>query len=154
MSHGKKKKHRPLIPQSYSPPQVPNPSVGRSVATVSMQQVTIAGPLPHPDLLRQYEQIHPGFTDRLLTAIEKQGEHRRSMDRPTLDANYRLARAGQIIAGIVCLAALGSGTFLVAIGNTPVGVAIMFGAIASVVVPFLGLRRPKPPKDEGAPPQG
>lgn len=108
-----------------------------------MQQVTIESPLPPPHLLRQYEEIHPGFTNRLLTQVEEEGKHRREMDAPTLKANFDLARTGQIIAGVVCVSAIAAGTYLVAIGNTPVGVAIMFGAIASVVAPFFGFRRRK-----------
>jgi uncharacterized membrane protein len=148
------KKHRQQYP-SFHPPQVPNPATGKSIASVSVQRITIQGPLPAPPVLRQYEEIYPGFTNRLLTIVEEEGKHRRSMDQPTLDANYKLARAGQIVAGVVCMTALVSGTVLVYVGNTPVGVAVMFGAIASVVGPFLALRRPKAPQNEGgAPAQG
>jgi len=114
-----------------------------------MQRITVQGPLPAPHLLRQYEEIHPGFTNRLLTAVEEQGKHRRAMDQPTLDANLRLARFGQIIGGTVCLAALGCGTYLVSIGNNPVGIALMFSAVATVVAPFMFRFKRRTPRPNG-----
>jgi len=132
-----KKKGKHLSAPRPQNPQVLNPTAVRSVTSVSMQQVTMQGPLPPPPMLRQYEQIYPGFTERWLSAIEEQGRHRRSMDEPTLQLNFRLMRSGQIIGGVVCLAALGCGTYLVTLGNSPIGVTLMFAAIAPMVVPFL-----------------
>jgi uncharacterized membrane protein len=43
-------------------------------------QQHISGPLPSPDLLRQYEELSPGTTDRLIRIAEQEAEHRRKVE--------------------------------------------------------------------------
>lgn len=40
------------------------------------RSMLFSGPLPHPEMLRQYEEIQPGTADRLLALLEKQTAHR------------------------------------------------------------------------------
>jgi len=35
-----------------------------------------SSPYPTPQDLREYEEIHPGFTDRMLTLTERETDHR------------------------------------------------------------------------------
>ncbi len=103
-------------------------------------------------MLRQYDVVLPGMAERLLQAFERQGDHRRQMDEKTLILNFRLARVGQIFAFVLGLVGLGSGTFLVATGHSPEGVAVVFGAIGSLVGAFLWTgRRGRPPAEESKP---
>src|SRR5207253_5995799 len=74
-----------------------------------MESFTVRGPLPAPEILREYDVILPGMAQRLLVAFEAQGTHRRTMDDKALTMNFRLARVGQIFAFVIGLAALGSG---------------------------------------------
>lgn len=41
------------------------------------QQISFSGPIPHPDLLAQYDQIIPNGADRILLMAEAQSRHRR-----------------------------------------------------------------------------
>ena len=102
-----------------------------------MQQTTIRGPLPPPEILQQYEVILPGMAERLVKAFEAQGDHRRDMDDKALSMNFRLARVGQVFAFILGLAALGCGTYLIATGHNAQGIAVVFGTIGSMVTAFL-----------------
>jgi len=43
-------------------------------------QQQISGPIPSPDVLRQYEAMSPGAADRLLRLAEQEAEHRRKME--------------------------------------------------------------------------
>ena len=40
-------------------------------------QATFTGPLPSPRALKDYDEAVPGLAERLITALEKEGEHRR-----------------------------------------------------------------------------
>lgn len=58
------------------------------IAVVEQQEL-FAGPIPHPDILLKYEEIQPGFADRILTMAEKDEEHRHEMDRSYFKAQSR-----------------------------------------------------------------
>ena len=47
------------------------------------------GPVPPPDLLRQYEEISPGFADRLIQMAEAQQNHRHQLEQQHLDGYIR-----------------------------------------------------------------
>ena len=117
-----------------------------------MESVTIRGPLPPPEVLRQYDAIIPGMAERLLQAFEAQGSHRRGMDDKVLTMNFRLAKVGQIFAFVLGLAALGGGTYLIAAGHDAYGIALVFGTIAPMVAAFLwtGRRSNRPDQASGA----
>jgi hypothetical protein len=56
-----KKPTNPPVPVDPPPPeagQAPPPSGVVSVSATKIE--AFVGPLPHPDLLEKYEQIHPG----------------------------------------------------------------------------------------------
>jgi len=89
------------------------------------------------------------MAERLLEAFEKQGDHRRQMDEKSLTMNFRLARVGQVFAFLLGLAGLGSGTYLVSTGHSPEGVAVVFGAIGSLVGAFLWTGRREKPSAQG-----
>src|SRR5206468_987560 len=50
------------------------------------------GPLPAPDVLRQYEAILPGSVSRLFDMGEIEGEHRRALEIAEIEAHTKLAR--------------------------------------------------------------
>ena len=44
------------------------------------------GPLPHPDLLKKYQDIDPNLLDRVLTMAEEEGRARREGERLIVEA--------------------------------------------------------------------
>lgn len=78
------------------------------------QQVTFQqtkfyqGPLPAPETLQQYEQIQPGFANRIMTLAEGEALHRRSLEGRVITINTVLSFAGMLcgllsIAGVLWL---------------------------------------------------
>lgn len=53
------------------------------VASVTMEH---KGPLPHPSILRGYQQIDPTYPDRILTEFEKNSDYVRRCEEKALDA--------------------------------------------------------------------
>ena len=64
-----------------------------------------SGPLPHPKHLRQYEDISPGITERLLTMTEDTMKHNRSIGQQMFDADKDDRRLGHFFgfASLMCL---------------------------------------------------
>lgn len=69
-------------------------SIRSIVLQASMAAQRFSGPLPHPDIFRQYEEILPGTAERLLTSFETQGEHRRRMEEKALGSQTGDSRLG------------------------------------------------------------
>lgn len=40
-----------------------------------------SGPIPHPDIIKQYEEILPGAADRIISMAENQSSHRQAMEK-------------------------------------------------------------------------
>jgi uncharacterized membrane protein len=61
-----------------------------------IQQVEYrSSPYPAPAELRQYEEILPGFTERILSLTERESEHRIQEERLQTRATITLAKRGQ-----------------------------------------------------------
>lgn len=75
------------------------------------------GPVPSPDALQQYEQIQPGFAERLISMAEKEQaarlknqddliqnddkQHRREIN------TFRLGQAGAVLSVLLIIALIG-----------------------------------------------
>ena len=51
----------------------------REIRSLIMQ--SYSGPLPHPSILKQYEEIMPGSADRILSQFERQTKHRHAIEK-------------------------------------------------------------------------
>ena len=63
------------------------------------------GPLPPPDLMKSYNDALPDGANRIVTAWEKQGQHRRTLE--TRGQRFALTIASAAIAAAVWTAILG-----------------------------------------------
>jgi len=61
------------------------------------------GPLPPPEILQKYNQVEPGLAERIVSMVEKQSEHRRSLEKKVVFSGERRALLGQIMAFVIAL---------------------------------------------------
>ena len=54
-----------------------------------------AGPIPHPETLRQYEKILPGAAERMFRAADEKFRHRQDIDKRKLDEVSKITREAQ-----------------------------------------------------------
>jgi uncharacterized membrane protein len=94
-------------------------------------------PYPTPEELREYEAIHPGFTDRILTLTERETDHRIEQERRQDGAVAELARRGQVFAFIVVLALVIGGTAAILTDHSIAGFAGLVLAAATLAGTFL-----------------
>lgn len=92
------------------------------------------GPLPPPEILKGYEEILPGASERILKMAEKQQDHRIDIERTIVDRQTRQSGNGQIWGGI--LAAL-FGLIALVLGYT--GHDILAGGIATTTIICLAI---------------
>jgi hypothetical protein len=137
-------------------PDTPRGSSTRPRFVVTTYQHS--GPLPDQAWFRELERLHHGSTELILEDYRDQRAHEREMekeslalDRESFKAFSRYQTLQLALAGSVALLLAIGGIVLVATGHSLVGLTILVGEIAALVLAFFGRSRAqKPVPDEQA----
>lgn len=128
------------------PPEAKN--IVREVIQTESYRETIRSPLPPPALLKQYEEILPGATDRFLTSFENQAKHRQKQEIKLLDAEIADQKAdrserkrGQWLGFGIGSIAIITGDIVAGIGQPWSGTFLGCSGVASLVSVFVIGRR-------------
>lgn len=123
-----------------------------ALESVSFSSEIFSGPLPHPEILRAYNEVLPGAAARILEKFEAQSDHRRRIESDAVRANIQQTVLGQVFALVVLLALIGGGSFLLHEGRDIGGLATIAAAVCAAVIVFFRIRArspytapPKPP---------
>lgn len=110
------------------------------------------GPLPPPEDLAAYEQLHSGSAERIIAMAEREQSHRHSMEQDWLKKQFRLQSGGQRLAFLALVVMLLVVAFTFYIGQ-PIAASILGGTtIVAVVGMFLGYHK-KSGGEENLPPK-
>ncbi len=96
-------------------------------------QYTYSGPLPHPEVLEQYNRIIPGGAERIFAQFESQAAHRQKIESSVIRSNAFVQIFGAVSALLLGALALGGGLFLVEQGKSLEGFGAFFTSLASLV---------------------
>lgn len=99
----------------------------RSLAYI--KQEIFSGPIPHPDILRQYENILPGSADRILKMAENQQAHRINLESLAVPSQLKSNRRGQTFGAIICFAIL-----IVSVVFAYFGMKTYAGILATIIL--------------------
>lgn len=85
------------------------PEEQRDIVIQAIQE-SFSGPIPHPRLLQGYENIQPGFAERIVVMAEKEQAHRFECDNKVIDSTVASTKRGQwmgysiaLVFGIIAL---------------------------------------------------
>lgn len=59
------------------------------------EQHAFSGPLPHPEILAKYNEITPGFAERIISMAEKEQNHQHECDKILISEDTKLPKRGQ-----------------------------------------------------------
>lgn len=117
------------------------------------QEVSMAfsGPLPHPDILKRYDEILPGAAERIIKMAEQQAEHRRSLEQQALKSDVKNSRLGIWFGFIIGISGIIGGIVVAVFGNQPLfGGVLSFVSLASLVGVFIyGTQSNRKDKQQG-----
>ncbi len=108
-----------------------------SIVKTQFEAEVYKGPLPHPDHLKQYEELYPGASKQIFTMFENQSNHRMSIETSVTASNIRGERFGQICGFIITMTAIISGFILILLGKNPQGLAIILTSLGTVLGAFV-----------------
>lgn len=95
----------PAIDGEYIPPTATTSNIsgidpanagkeGQRTTTTITQVVSFQGPIPSPELLREYNEIVPGGADRIMKMAEAQSTHRMDLEKTVIKGDDRRANWG------------------------------------------------------------
>lgn len=110
--------------------------------SVSIQR-TFSGPIPHPDVLKGYNDVVKDGAERIIAMAEKQSNHRMILEDHALREGVKQSSRGQVFALLIGLTAIITGGY-VALNNQPgAGGTIAGLGITGLAAVFLTGRAPK-----------
>lgn len=129
-------------------PQKSNPQVKQ--VQMAAKAAIFSGPLPPPNLLQGYDDIQPGFAERIVRMAEGEADHRRQQEQKALDADIKLSdkdfterRLGQGLAFTIVIILAVLGAYLAINGKELTGSVFGGPAIVSIVGAFLNKKKSK-----------
>ena len=95
------------------------------------------GAIPHPKLMKEWNEIVPGSAKEIFEQFKNQSNHRIESEKKVIRANNFKSYAGPIFAFLISMTAI-IGGILVAIYVQPyMGSILSFTGLAAVITPFL-----------------
>lgn len=126
-----------------------------TTSTILKASVTeiVSGPLPHPRLLKEYDNVIANGAERIMAMAEKEQDNRIKGDIETREVNSRIAfeelqikRAGQGIALMIILLIFGLVVLFTFTGHEAVAIGLLAIGIAGIISAFMGLGNNKKSK--------
>lgn len=96
-----------------------------------------SGPLPPPEILAKYDDVSPGFAERLMTMAENNQAHRHAMEREVIPARAKLELRGQIIGAAIAFLVLAFAGWFVYLGKSTTAIGLVVGEAVTLVGLFL-----------------
>jgi uncharacterized membrane protein len=107
----------------------PAPAIHREVEA-------FLGPIPRPEILREYDRVLPGLAERIVTWTEHEAHHRRTVERSLVQLSW----GGLWVAFVLALGTILGGMLLAWYGRSVAGVIGVVGALAGLVIVFFAGR--------------
>ncbi len=113
-------------------------AVRHTVSTTSVQQLEIRqSPLPHPEIIEQYDRVLPGSAERLMRLVEQEAEHRRALEAQQLHSEMMETRIGQWMAFLIGVFTIAAGAYTALHGAELPGALIGSGGVIGLTAVFI-----------------
>lgn len=123
----------PVDPSSGESPEAAAAEIVRREFTATFW----AGPLPHPDLLRTYDEIVPGSAKQLIDTFDRQAHHRMELEKAVILGDVSRSNRGLWMAGSGVIAVLVVAAVVILTGHDTAGIVIASVDIGSIVAVFI-----------------
>lgn len=96
-----------------------------------------SGPLPPPEILKQYDEIVPGFAQTIVDQFVAQGEHRRQLEKTAILSDVSRANWGLAAGFLLAFIGIVGSLYIINAGRTAAGITAFIVSLAPLVVAFL-----------------
>jgi len=122
--------NKPNFPQNQ-------PHNNQQVVVHKQEVQAFSGPLPHPEILRQFEQVSPGAAERIIKMAEEQSAHRRQLESQVIASDIARSKWGQILGFVIAIFGLVVSMVIAVYGNAIAGAVLGGSTIVSLVGAFM-----------------
>jgi uncharacterized membrane protein len=98
------------------------------------------GPLPPPEIIRQYNEIIPNGADRIMKMAEAEQSHRHTVDQKVVNSLSDENTRGQWFAFLLAISVLGIAAYLFSIDKDGAAVALVTADFLVIAGSFIGVR--------------
>lgn len=99
------------------------------------------GIIPHPRLMKEWDEVVPGSAKSIFTRFEEQSKHRIQIEEQMVRANNFKQYIGPVFAFIIAMTTIVGGIFVAikipTIAGTLVGGILTMSGLGAVITPFL-----------------
>ena len=96
-----------------------------------------AGPLPHPSLLKQYDDVVPGAAGRIVVLLEEQSRHRMYLEKTVIVGDNKRANWGLISGWSIAILFLITSAALILAGYGAYGAILGTVDLVALVTVFI-----------------
>ena len=100
-------------------------------------KISYEGPLPPATELQKYEQIQPGFADRIVKLAENETAFRHKITEKSLEYDYKYKFRGQLFAGFLGTLGIVAGAVCTLMGAQTAGAVIGGSTVLGIVSVFI-----------------
>lgn len=115
----------------------------RRIIVQAIKQESFSGPIPHPELLRKYDEVQLGFAERIVSMAEKQLEHRIKCESAVVNGSVSESKRGQNYGLVISLLFLIASVFLGYFGHDWLAGVIGGGTLIALVTVFVSGHKSK-----------
>jgi uncharacterized membrane protein len=98
---------------------------------------SFSGPLPPPNMLAEYDTVHEGLANRIVSMAESEQQHRHQMENQSLRAAVTAESRGQHYALIISLIIIGGALYLIDNGKEIYGSILAGGTLTALAYMFI-----------------
>ena len=109
----------------------------QGVRSAAMRAEFFSGPIPPPELLREYNKLIPNGAERILAMAERQEAHRHELEKAIVRAEIQQGRLGLILGFVVVMTMGIGGMLLIWHGDNVNGLAIVLSSLVGLVGSFV-----------------
>lgn len=125
-------KQTPLIRPTKKAPQVQEETTKQV-----FEQSFYAGPIPHPEMLKQFNEVDVTFAERLFKMAEKQNEEQIAIKKRISISNALFPILGQVFTFLLGLSGIVAGFILAIKGFSPAAITAILSGSTPVLVSAL-----------------
>lgn len=120
---------------------------GKGELKLEVSRQSFQGPLPHPDILKQYNECYPQAAKIIIDKFSEQVDHRIDIEKTVIKSNTRNSTLGVVFGFILGLVGILSGTYLIMNDKDLTGIGFYVVSVGSLVATFIYKNK----KSEGPP---
>lgn len=120
------KKYRPIQPLTKTQSQ-----------SLSLQLQHHQGPLPHPSILQEYNNVVPGAAERIICMAEEQAKHRQELEKAVIQSDIRDGKTGLYLGFTIGVVAIIAGAICIMYGHSISGGVLGGSAVPGLTAVFV-----------------